>query len=556
MKLAEKTKNEEVAAGGAAVAKKTKKPRKKIKKRWIVLAVVAILIGILAINIINGIKTYQSMFESVYAQEEVENRDISAVLTGSGTLEPVESYTVTTLVSGEILLASFEEGDIVSKDDVLYEIDSKDAQTSIERAELSLENVQRNYSNKISDIGELIVTAPIAGTITGISVTSGNSIGMQSAIATIEDTSRLKLTEYYSDEYRDVVYIGMTASVSLPGRMLNLTGTVTEISDIGRTSPTGVSCFGVTVEVSNIGSLSVGDAATCTLSGGGETIYPTITDENGLEARERTQVYAGINGKIDTVYVNNNEIVSAGQTILTLSSDTLSDEVLSASSSLRDAQLSVQSQYDVLDNYTIKAPIEGTIVEKYFKEGEKTSAGKVLCTIYDLSSLVFIMHVDELDISRIKVGQTAVVTAQAVDGVEYEGVITKVGINGTTMNNVTTYPVTVEIYETDGLLPAMNVDVSIVTGERSGVLSVPSAAVERGNRVLVKTADGTTGEGSPVEGFEYVVVQTGISDNDFIEIISGIKPGDIVAYIPDSYTGNGLMMLMNSGGMYVEGGGY
>ena len=556
MKLAEKTKSEEAISGGEAPAKKAKKPRRKIKKRWIVLAVIVVLLGILAVNIINGIKTFQSMMDNVYTQEEVENRDISAVLTGSGVLEPVESYTVTTLVSGEILEASFEESDIVSKDDVLYIIDSKDAQTSIERAELSLENVQRNYSNKVSDIGELVVYAPIAGTITGLTVTGGNSVGMQSAIATIEDTSRLKLTEYYSDEYRDVVYIGMTANVSLPGRMLNLTGTVTEISDIGRISPTGVSCFGVTVEVSNIGSLSIGDAATCTLSGAGETIYPTITDEGGLQARERTQVYTGINGKVAAVYVHNNEIVSAGQTILTLSSDTLSDEVLSASNALRDAQLSVQSQYDVLDNYTIKAPIEGTIVEKYFKEGEKTSAGKVLCTIYDLSSLIFIMHVDELDISRIRVGQTAIVTAQAVDGVEYEGVITKVGLNGTTINNVTTYPVTVEIYETEGLRPAMNVDISIVTGEKLGAMSIPSVAVERGNRVLVKTADGSTGEGSPVEGFEYVVVQTGISDNDYIEITDGLKPGDIVAYIPDTYTGNGLMMLMGGGGMYAGGGGY
>lgn len=559
MELATKNKEDELAAGKEQSAKegggekKPRKPRKKMKKKWIVLGVVLIVIIAVVVIFANSMNRSNSMTESIYTYAQAEMCDISSTLTGSGTLEPADSYTVTTLVSGDILSADFEEGDVVSKDDVLYQLDSSDASTSIERAEISLGQTQRNYSKKVENVYDLTLTAPISGTITGLIVSSGDTVGTQTAIATIENTSTLKLTEYYSNEYSDEIYAGMTANVSIPGRMLNLTGTVSDVSTITRISNTGVTCFAVTVEVSNIGSLSVGDSATCTLNGSSGTIYPTITDDNGLEPISKTVVYPGISGKVGTVYVKNNEDVTAGQTLLILESDTLSDELLSASDSLRDAQLSVQSQYDKLDNYTITAPIEGTIVDKYYKEGEKTEIGNVLCTIYDLSYLSFTLYVDELDISMVEVGQKAIVTADAVSGRAYEGVVTKVGINGTTANGVTTYPVTIEITETSGLLPAMNVDVTIVAEEKENVLAIPAGAVERGNRVLRQTADGSTGEGAP-EGYEYVIVETGVSDDNFVEIISGLDVGDNVCYIPETSNGGGMFMMMTGGGGMMYGG--
>ena len=64
--------------------------------------------------------------ETTYTTASVEKRSITNSLTGSGTLQPADSYTVTTLVSGEVLSDTFEEGDLVEKDQLLYTIDSSD----------------------------------------------------------------------------------------------------------------------------------------------------------------------------------------------------------------------------------------------------------------------------------------------------------------------------------------------------------------------------------------------------------------------------------------------
>ena len=131
----------------------------------------------------------------------------------------------------------------------------------------------------------------------------------------------------------------------------------------------------------------------------------------------------------------------------------------------------------------------------------------------------------------------------------YEGLITEVGISGTSSNDVTTYPVKVSIDETDGLLPGMNVDVSIVTQEQLGVLTLPTAAIQTGSRVLVKSKDGTTGERAP-EGYQYVEVTIGASDENFVQIVSGLEEGTEVFYPNDTGRGGnrGGQMGGNRGG--------
>ncbi|MPM07791.1 Multidrug resistance protein MdtA [bioreactor metagenome] len=518
--------------------------KKKSVKKWLIITGTVIAVAVAALSL-RGLAGRKAGTESEYTFVAAGRRDITDTLAGSGALEPADSYTVTTLISGDILTAGFEEGDIVKKGDVLYQLDSSDAATGIARSELSVSKSQRAYQDKADSLADLTVKAPISGTITGMTVKTGDTVGTQIAIASIKNTSTLSVTEYYSDEYAGLIYAGMQAMVSVPGQMLNLTGQVSEVSAQKRVSDTGVPCFAVTVQVTNPGALTAGMDATGWLVGS-DTIYPTIEDGDGLDALGATTVYAKVQGTVSKISVRNGETVSAGQTILLLESDTLADEVKNAADSLKDAQLSLQSQYDTLDNYTITAPIDGTIIDKYYKQGETSETNKPLCIIYDLSYLTLTLDVDELDIAQISVGQKAAVTADAVPDSTYEGTITKIGINGTTTGGVTTYPVTIRIDETKGLLPGMNVDVSIVVKESKNALSIPAGAIEHSGRVLVKTADGTTGEGAP-DGYGYVEVKTGASDGDYVEILSGLAEGDTVAYIPETAQGGSLLPFTPGG---------
>ena len=165
------------------------------------------------------------------------------------------------------------------------------------------------------------------------------------------------------------------------------------------------------------------------------------------------------------------------------------------------------------------------------------------------------MNIDELDISQVEVGQTVQITADAVEGKTYTGVVTEVSVAGTTSGGITTYPVTVRIDETDGLLPGMNVDAEIILSSQEDVLAIPSAAVNRGNTVLI-TADSPSAANAldqeAPEGYVYVEVETGVSDDSYIEILSGLQEGDTVAYLQSVGGGDSAMMAMG-GGMAMGG---
>lgn len=524
--------------------------RRKRKKFFKTLIKTVIIIAIL---VAGGLFVYKKFFstkptevkEIKYTEVVVERRDIKEELSGSGTLESANSYTLSSRVSGEILSDTFAEGDIVNKDDVLYVIDSSDVNSNIKRANNTLAQSRETYYEKLADRKELVISAPISGTVIGLNHDKGDTVGTNSPVLTIKNTSTLIIKEYYSVEYKEQVYVGMGATVSVPGQMLNVRGKVSEISSLTRASETGVICFPVTIEIENPGSLYEGVAATAWLDGG---IYPTITSEDGLAASAIKEVYAGVSGDIEKLNVENGDTVTRGYVLMELSSDTLEDEIERAADSLEDAQISIDNLNDTLGNYTIKAPINGTVVRKALKAGESAENGATLCMIYDLSYLTVTLAVDELDIMSVSVGQKATVTADAVEGKVFNGVVTRVGVNGTTSGGVTTYPVDVRIDETNGLLPGMNVDISITVKEVVGALSVPTDAVARGNKVLVKTVDGSTGEGAP-NGFKYVTVEIGMADEIYVEIISGLNEGDTVTYVSRTVSSSGNQMNMMMPGM-------
>ncbi|MDL2274058.1 HlyD family efflux transporter periplasmic adaptor subunit [Oscillospiraceae bacterium OttesenSCG-928-G22] len=539
------------------------KKRRRFKWRYAVAAVAVLLVGVFTVNMfLGGAGGPVAAAAADYIFEPVSRRDITSKLSGSGALEPADSYTVTSLNSGDILSAPFEEGDIIEKDALLYEIDSSTAKTGIERAQLSLAQSQRNYQQKLDSLDDLNVKATESGTIVELHVDPGDDVKAGDTIATIRESGTMSLVIPFGTDDADTFTVGQSAEVTLDGSFEKLVGTVTKISPIERQLAGNMLVRDVTIEVKNPGGISGGQAATAMVGGA------ACNGSGAFEYKAEKTVTALTSGEVSSVKVKEGDTVSKNQVIVVLKNDTLSNDIQTSASSIRESELSLEDQMDKLDGYTITSPISGTIIEKHYKEGDTLESGKALCTIFDLSYLQMTLQVDELDIGKIEVGQKVTVTADALDGRVYEGVVTKININGTTANGVTSYPVTIRIDETDGLLPGMNVDAEIVLSSSENVLTVPNAALQRGNRVLVKTSDALEGEfdeetGLP-KGYEYREVTTGASDNDFIEITGGLQEGDTIAYIPGAQDGANffpggdmVMAPMDGGGSVtiVEGGG-
>ena len=84
-----------------------------------------------------------------YQEAPVERRSITDALSASGTLEPADSYTVNTLVSGEILSDTFEKGDQVTEGQLLYTIDSSNASSSLTQSQNSYSQAQTSYQQAV-----------------------------------------------------------------------------------------------------------------------------------------------------------------------------------------------------------------------------------------------------------------------------------------------------------------------------------------------------------------------------------------------------------------------
>ena len=546
-------KNTPPASDGSTRNKKNGSFRKKLlRKRVIFPAVACILVAAAAVRFLGGGQTAAAAGQS-YVTAAVERRDITAQITGSGTLEAANSYSVTTFVEGTILTADFEEGDQVEAGTVLYTIDDSDMSSTLEQAEISLNQSQRNYDNKLEELENLTLTAPKAGRVLSLDVEVGDEVSAGQTVATVRNSDTMCLELPFLADEAASFFVGQSASVTLDNTFETLTGTVTKISGNNEVLTGNVIVRNVTIEVSNPGGLSTTQTGSASIGGVDSAGSGSFTYE------AEKAVTAQVSGEVSQIYVSEGSWVDQDAPILTLTSDALEDEIQSASESLRNAQLSLDSRYDQLDDYTVTSPIQGTIIDKNYNAGENAEANQVLCTIYDLSYLTMTLSVDELDISSIAVGQQVSVTADAVEGTVYQGVVTKVSVAGTSSGSATTYPVTIRIDETDGLLPGMNVDASITLNSAEDVLAIPSAALNRGDTVLVtadspSAANGTLSEVTGTEGEEYysVTVEVGTSDSSYLEITSGLQEGDTVVYIPttaSSETPFGMMGTMPAGGM-------
>ncbi len=253
--------------------------------------------------------------------------------------------------------------------------------------------------------------------------------------------------------------------------------------------------------------------------------------------REET-VVAAASGTVSELCVKEGSTVRQDDVILRITGKDLDKQTKNAADSLRAAELQMSSAEKTISHYTIDAPISGTIVDKKVKAGDKLSANDTamqnLCTIYDMSYLEMKLNVDELKIRSLEVGQEVDITADAVPGETYKGVISSILVAGTTANGSTSYPVTVRIDDMGELLPGMNATAKITTASVKNVLALPNAALVRGSYVLVtkdspSAANAETSMTAP-DGYVYVKVTTGISDDDYIEVKSGLQEGDTIAY--------------------------
>ena len=519
---------QQAAAGEARPAGKDKVAAF-FRKNWkwmVPVACVAVLGGWF---ILRPDRAQDANVDVSYVQTTPEKRDLSNSLSGTGTLNPANTYNVKSLVAGKVLTSTIEEGDIVEEGTVLYTVDASDATTKAEQASITLQQAQRSYDKTVD---RQYVRAEVAGVVATLKVAKGDEVTSGQEVAVIRDSSKMVLQLEFPAADAATFSVGQSAEVTLDGTFETLTGTVTAVTGTDALSTGNLLTRTVTITVRNAGGLTTAQAATATING-----VSCIAAKCFEYQAERTLTTLAA-GTVTAINVQEGGAVNKDDIVLQISGEDLTEAIQSAAETLRSAELNMDNLQEAMNNYTVTSPISGTIIEKNAKAGDALTAGADLCTIYDLSYLVMVINVDELQVSDISVGQSVQVTADAVPDKTYTGTVTRVSMKGSSNGGTTTYPVTVRIDETEGLRPGMNANAEIVIAEAKNALAVPNAAIVRGGYVLVTKDSPSAANADPdmtaPEGYVYVPVKIGVSDDDYTQIISGVTGNDTVAYDPSS----------------------
>ena len=619
------------------VAAEKKRKKRKGKSGRIVIVLIVVLAALLGGFFLYKKKTssQKSQGDQSVSTATVKRTDISSELTASSSLSPKDTYEVTSLVEGEVIEANFEEGDVVEKGQVLYRIDASSmdsdlssAQTSLQRAKESAQTAQSDYAEETARIAGNTYRSTASGYIRTLYIKEGDKVNNGTKIADLYDDSVMKITVPFLSGEAAEINVGDEAAVILEDTGEQISGTVTVVSSMEETLSGGRLVKNVTVEVSNPGGLTTDTAASVKVDGF------VCSAEGTFAAKTETTLSVEISGnkslEIENLLIHEGSYVEKNSELFQVTTKTaeeylkeFKDAVESADDNLENAENKLSNTQDNVDDYTITAPISGTVITKNAKVGDKISKSSsgttTMAVIYDLSTMTLEMSVDELDVSSIKVGQSVEITADAVEGETFTGTVTNVSLQSSYSNGVTNYPVTVTLDDTGSLLPGMNVDAKIILDSSENALVIPASALMRGNRVYVKkssdstenadtqrndssdnvgdadserknhgdgtlnadsvdrqpdagaeasgsskgsgtdnsssksTGSGKSGSSNVPDGFEAVQVTTGIINDDYVEILSGLSEGDEV-YISSDSGSSTQTDQMQMGGMGGPGG--
>lgn len=540
-----------------------KKKRKKGKKIFFILLL--LLAGIIGAFYYNRKQQAEKAGAAAKAVQtaSVERRDITSELTASSTLSPKDTYEITALVEGEVLEAPFEEGDVVEKGQILYRIDTSSmetdlssSQTSLTRAQENLQTAQEDYDEAVSKYGSGTYQATDTGYIKALYIKAGDKVGSGTKIADIYDDTTMKLRVPFLSAEAAEIPVGTMAAITIEDTGEQLNGLVTVVSNMEEALSGGRLVRYVTMEVENPGGLTTEVEATASI---GEFF---CSEEGTFEPVTETVMSADLSGnnslEVETMLVSEGDYIGKGAALFKATAKsvekymrTYKDSLDSAKDSLETSQNKLKNTQDNIEDYTITAPISGTVITKSTKVGDNITKGSsgssTLAVIYDLSSMTLEMSVDELDVRSVKVGQTVEITADAIEGQTFKGTVTNVSLQSSYSNGVTNYPVTVTLEDSGELLPGMNVDAVIILDSAENALCVPAGALMRGNRVYVKDETSTEAHGSVPAGFQAVNVETGIISDDYVEVLSGLSEGDVVYVDPNAGSTTTVNMWQMSG---------
>ncbi len=493
-------------------AAKQKKAKQKRTRTIIILCATAVLLAVGAIVIINFSKKSADETSTLnYRATAVSSGEISATIDGSGTLAALETQGVTTTAESTVTAVNFAPGDLIPAGAVVMTMTSSEVEDQLSDLKDELSDTRASLATAKQLLTNLNVTASKGGIVKDIRAEAGSIVDDLEYLCLISTDGKMQLKIPVTDgmERYDAVSVQIGEDKQ--------EGYITKMED------------GLATVVFKDDYYPLGTSATV-LSESGTTL-----GSGSITVNESVEVTAA-SGKIATVNVKDNQKVSKGTSVFTLAEGAPTTNY----TTLKNTEAELGTQISELEALlTVKADTECTLTALSVEAGDTIAAGTSVCTLTGTGGFTIALSIDELDIASVKLGQSASVTLDALDG-EFTGTVTNISYSGSG-SYVTSYTATISTEPIEGAYPGMSASAQIITDTSGETLIVPVSAVqyEGDTTFLYLTEEGTQAGETQADGvlnldkLTKLTVTTGMSDGSYIAITAqGLAAGDVI-WVPE-----------------------
>jgi len=489
--------------------------------------------------------------ETRYILATVEKGTVVSSLSGTGQVSASNQVVITSKSAGDILYLNAKSGQEVKAGTLIAQIDSGNASYELETAQLSYEKLITIDPTTLAQAQVDLADEYTSARATLISVSTDMADDMEALKDFFDcNTGYLGGCRGYSSSDERKVYRDKAASSWDVADTL-LEDVSHKYQEITKTS-TGEKITSVTADTYDA-ALAVAEAAKYIQDA---IVYFRNADTASPQAANTAYttvipLVASANATVATLATTKNSITTAQRTL---------DDVQEGADSLdvRSSELSIRQKQEALDDYSVRAPFDGSIASVTAKIGENVSNGASIATLVTKQKIAE-LSLNEVDAAQIKVGNKATITFDAIDGLSLTGSVAEVSGIGTVTQGVVSYAVKITFDSHDERIkPGMTVNAAIQIAVRQEVFVVPSSAVKTKNGVsyvqvftpALSTENNTQGVISSTPP-EQVEVTVGISDDTNVEILSGLQEGQqiVARTISGTATAN-TTPSSNAGGQF------
>lgn len=450
--------------------------------------------------------------------------NIADEVTYTGEIKASESVSVSAKVSAKATSVKVKEGDYVKAGQVLASLDKTDLQLSYDQAEASYNSALASYNMTKNSTNQR-----------NTSQAQQNVESAQIAYDNALNTYNRELELYNQNSTVILAEQSYNDAVNAYNRAKELYDNDTNIISARNAYQTASDNYNRSLQLYNQGAISKNDLDTAKTTmenakasldsveasnkASVDNAYSAmITAEENLK-KAKTTSKASLDSAKSALDNAKNALDNAKENV-SLTSVSNEESLKTAEAAVESAKAALNIAKNNLNNTSITAPISGYISTKSISMGQMVSPGVELFSIKNSNSVNGEINITESVIPDVTVGTKAIVSVKSADISDVEGVVTLV--NPVKDERTGMYTVQVTMENPDNLLKVgMFADITLITDSADDAITIPYEAVmQDGEEQYVYLAVNDTAQ--------KVTVTTGIEDGDYIQIISGINPGDKV----------------------------